>query len=49
VLHHVGDIEAAIKNLVASARPGGALLLIEPDFLRVSVADPLEVRTFWDG
>jgi SAM-dependent methyltransferase len=49
VLHHVGDIEAAIKNLVASTRPGGALLLIEPDFLPVSVADPLEVRAFWDG
>ncbi len=49
VLHHIGDIEAAIKNLVASTRPGGALLLIEPDFLPVSVAAPPEVRAFWDG
>jgi hypothetical protein len=24
-------------------------LLIEPDFLPVSIAEPLEVRTFWDG
>jgi SAM-dependent methyltransferase len=49
VLHHVRDAEAAIKNLVASARPGGALLLIEPDFLPVSIAEPPEVRAFWDG
>lgn len=49
VLHHVGNIDAAIENLVASARPGGALLLIEPDFLPVSVAEPPEVRAFWNG
>src|SRR5206468_4098508 len=49
VLHHIADAEAAIKNLVASVRPGGALLLIEPDFLPVSVAAPPEVRAFWDG
>jgi SAM-dependent methyltransferase len=49
VLHHVADAEAAIKNLVASLRPGGALVLIEPDFLPVSVAEPPEVRAFWEG
>ena len=49
VLHHIADAEAAIKNLVASVRPGGALLLIEPDFLPVSVAEPPEVRAFWAG
>src|SRR6266550_6359480 len=49
LLHHVADAETAIVNLVASLRPGGALLLIEPDFLPVSVAEPPEVRTFWDG
>ena len=49
VLHHVVDAEAAIKNLAASVRPGGALLLIESDFLSVSVAEPPEVRAFWDG
>jgi 2-polyprenyl-3-methyl-5-hydroxy-6-metoxy-1,4-benzoquinol methylase len=46
VLHHVVDVEAAIKNLAASVRPGGALLLIEPDFLPGSVAEPPEVRAF---
>ena len=49
VLHHVADAEAAIANLVASLRPRGALLLIEPDFLPVSIAEPPEVRAFWDG
>jgi SAM-dependent methyltransferase len=49
VLHHVADAEAAIANLVASMRPGGALFLIEPDFLPVSVAEPPEVHAFWDG
>jgi SAM-dependent methyltransferase len=49
VLHHIADAEAAIKNLVASMRAGGAILLIEPDFLPVSVAEPPEVRAFWEG
>ncbi len=49
VLHHVTDAEAAIANLVASLRTGGAILLIEPDFLPVSIAEPPAVRAFWDG
>jgi SAM-dependent methyltransferase len=49
VLHHVADAEKAIANLVASLRPGGAILLIEPDFLPVSIAEPQEVRAFWNG
>ena len=49
VLHHVADAEVAITNLVASLRTGGVLLLIEPDFLPVSIAEPPEVRAFWDG
>jgi 2-polyprenyl-3-methyl-5-hydroxy-6-metoxy-1,4-benzoquinol methylase len=36
VLHQVTDARAAIANLVASLRPGGAILLIEPDFLTVA-------------
>ena len=49
VLHHISDAEAAIVNMVTSLKAGGALLLIEPDFLPVSVAEPSEVRAFWDG
>jgi 2-polyprenyl-3-methyl-5-hydroxy-6-metoxy-1,4-benzoquinol methylase len=33
VLHHFADAATAVANLVASARPGGMILLIEPDFL----------------
>jgi 2-polyprenyl-3-methyl-5-hydroxy-6-metoxy-1,4-benzoquinol methylase len=49
VLHHVADAKAAIANLIASLRPGGAILLIEPDFLPVAIAEPPEVRAFWSG
>jgi len=49
MLHHVADAEAGVANLVASARPGGAILLIEPDFLPVSIAAPAEIRAFWQG
>lgn len=49
VLHHVGALQAAIANLIASARPGAAILLIEPDFLPVTIAEPPQVRSFWDG
>jgi SAM-dependent methyltransferase len=49
VLHHIRDAEAAVANLVASARPGGSILLIEPDFLPVSIAEPPAVRAFWQG
>ena len=49
ILHHVADAGAAIANLIASLRPGGALLLIEPDFLPVSIAEPPELRAFWDA
>jgi SAM-dependent methyltransferase len=49
VLHHVADAQAAIANMAVGLKPGGALLLIEPDFLPVSVAEPPEVRAFWDG
>jgi 2-polyprenyl-3-methyl-5-hydroxy-6-metoxy-1,4-benzoquinol methylase len=49
VLHHLADPEKAIANLVASLRPGGAILLIEPDFLPVTIAEPPLVRAFWNG
>jgi 2-polyprenyl-3-methyl-5-hydroxy-6-metoxy-1,4-benzoquinol methylase len=49
VLHHVTDVDAAIRNLAASVAPGGWILLIEPDFLPVSVAEPANVRAFWNG
>jgi SAM-dependent methyltransferase len=49
VLHHVADVDLAIANLAASLRAGGAILLIEPDFPPVSVAEPAAVLAFWQG
>jgi SAM-dependent methyltransferase len=49
VLHHVARVQTAVANLVAGVRPGGAILLIEPDFLPVTIAEPREVREFWEG
>src|SRR5215831_17754884 len=46
VLHHVADPQAAIANMVTSLKACGAHLLIEPDFLPVSIAEPAEVRAF---
>jgi 2-polyprenyl-3-methyl-5-hydroxy-6-metoxy-1,4-benzoquinol methylase len=46
LLHHLVRSQAAVVNLVASVRPGGAILLIEPDFMPVSVAEPRSVREF---
>jgi len=49
VLHHVADPQAAIANMIASTRPGGLILLIEPDFLPATVTEPAVVREFWHG
>jgi SAM-dependent methyltransferase len=49
VLHHLPDPARAMANLVASARPGGTVLVIEPDFLPIAAAEPTEVREFWAG
>jgi hypothetical protein len=49
VLHHIPDVQAALDNLVASVAPGGAVLLIEPDFVPATIAEPAEMRAFWDG
>jgi ubiquinone/menaquinone biosynthesis C-methylase UbiE len=32
VLHHLADAQAAIANMAVGLKPGGAILLIEPDF-----------------
>lgn len=49
ILHHVADAQTAIANMIASVKPDGVILLIEPDFLPASIAEPPEARTFWDG
>jgi SAM-dependent methyltransferase len=49
VLHHIADPAAAVANIIASVRPGGEVLLIEPDFLPVSMAEPAQIRAFCRG
>ena len=49
VLHHVQDVNVATRNLIESLKPAGTILLIEPDFLPVSVAEPVEMSKFWSG
>lgn len=49
VLHHIGDAATAVANMLGSARPGAKVLMIEPDFLPASIAEPREVRDFWQG
>lgn len=49
VLHHVGDVATALANLLDSAHPGAKVLVIEPDFLPVGIAEPPAVRDFWQG
>jgi len=49
VLHHLVDPERAIRQMIAMLAPGGWLLLIEPDFLPVAVAEPAALRAFWQG
>ena len=44
LLYDVADVDTVMTNLVASLAPGGAILLIEPDFLPVSIAEPAEVH-----
>jgi SAM-dependent methyltransferase len=49
ILHHLPQRAEALRKMAAAVRPGGWLLLIEPDFLPVRAAEPAEVRLFWDG
>lgn len=49
VLHHVSDADVAVRHLVDGLKPGGAILLIEPDFLPVTIAAPRAVQDFWAG
>jgi hypothetical protein len=41
-----GSMSAWLAKRIA---PGGTILLIEPDFLPVSIAEPPEIRAFWQG
>jgi SAM-dependent methyltransferase len=49
LLHHVPSARNSLQRMFAALKPGGALLLIEPDMLPCTVAEPASMRTFWQG
>ena len=49
LLHHLPAPLAALERMIAALKPGGVLLVTEPDMLPATVAGPESVRTFWQG
>ncbi len=49
LLHHLPERIDVLSRLAASVRPGGVLLLEEPDFHPVLATDSPTLRAFWQG
>ena len=49
LLHHLPSRELALRRMIGALKPGGVLLLTEPDMLPATVAEPEAVRQFWQG
>ncbi len=49
LLHHLPSPELAVQRMIASLKPGGVLLSIEPDFLPATATEPEAMRDFWMG
>ena len=49
LLHHLPDRQTALKRMISAVKPGGALLLIEPDMLPSTVAEPASMQAFWQA
>jgi len=46
---HLPNLEFRKEDIMAQpVEPGGAILLIEPDFLSVTIAEPPEVHALWE-
>jgi SAM-dependent methyltransferase len=48
-LHHIPERIDVLARLAAAVRPGGAILIEEPDFHPVLASDSPLVRDFWQG
>ena len=48
-LHHIPERIDVLARLAAAVRPGGAILVEEPDFHPVLASDSPLVRDFWQG
>lgn len=49
LLHHLPSPELALRRMIGALKPGGVLLVTEPDMLPATVAEPVSVRDFWRG
>ena len=49
LLHHLPARTAVLARLAAAVRPGGFLVLEEPDFHPVLATDSAALRAFWEG
>jgi SAM-dependent methyltransferase len=49
VLHHIPERIEVLARLGAAVRPGGYILLEEPDFHAVLASDSAVMRDFWQG
>lgn len=49
LLHHLANPRSAIERMLSGLKPSGHILLIEPDMLPATVAEPDAVSGFWGG
>ncbi len=49
ILHHVPERIAVVRRLAAAVRPGGRIVLVEPDFHPTLATDSPVLRAFWEG
>jgi len=49
LLHHLVNPKLALEWMMSALKPGGALLITEPDMLPATVAEPGMIRKFWHG
>lgn len=49
ILHHLPERAVVLERLTAAVRPGGFIVLEEPDFHPVLATDSPTLRTFWEG
>jgi len=49
ILHHLPGRAKAVERMISALKPGGRLLIIEPDFFPALVAEPLIARSFWQS
>lgn len=49
LLHHLPSPRQALQRMMGALKPGGVLLVTEPDMLPATVAEPESLRRFWQG